>query len=67
VADIGKVTLRMSRTTNQTKISVRTTGQFGPLNLSTVDYDFVVSPLLSADTAPHYVKAALLAAAAQIV
>jgi hypothetical protein len=67
VAAVGKVTLRIARTVNQTQISLRSTGSFGELNLSQVVDDFVVSPLISADTAPHYVKAVLLAAAAQIV
>jgi len=66
MATVGKTTIRIGRTLNQTQVSLRTTGAFGDLNLSQVSLDFVVSPLLSADTAAHYVKAVLLAAAAQI-
>jgi hypothetical protein len=67
MSTVGKVTLRISRTQSANQISLRSTGQFANLNLSSVSLDFVVSPLLSADTAPHLIKAYLLAAAAQIV
>jgi hypothetical protein len=66
VAVVGKTTIRIGRTLNQTQVSLRSTGAFGSLNLSQVSLDFTVNPLLSADTAAHYIKAVLLAAAAQI-
>lgn len=67
MATVGKTTLRIDRTFNATQISVACTGRFGELNLSTYSNAFTVSPILSADTPAHYIKAILLAAAAQIV
>ena len=67
MASVGKVTIRVERTASTNSISVRSTGEFGSLNLSLYSDDFTVAPLLSADTPAHYIKAVLLAAAGQIV